>query len=103
MIYKFVHLIKILHPYNIRFLHKIYGFRGSLSNDDWKIYLPNLTKYCNKKFNIHLYIFTVVIDYPQDELGTSTGRFEMVYEKDFSWIGNGLLPYQFSHAHESKF
>uniref|UniRef100_A0A336N0Z8 CSON008287 protein n=1 Tax=Culicoides sonorensis TaxID=179676 RepID=A0A336N0Z8_CULSO len=43
-------------------------------------------------------LIKVVIDYPKDESSlSSTGRFEMIYEKDFSWIGNGLLPYQFSN------
>lgn len=42
--------------------------------------------------------YSVVIDYPKDEDNVSTGRFELVYEKDFTWIGNPeIFPYQFPH------
>lgn len=54
----------------------------------------SIVKYKPNWYRTH----TVVIDYPKDESGiSSTGRFEMVFEKDFSWIENGLLPYRFSH------
>lgn len=39
--------------------------------------------YANKKKLSYTY-YSVVIDYPKDEDNVSTGRFELVYEKDFS-------------------
>ncbi|XP_063710021.1 tubulin glycylase 3B-like [Culicoides brevitarsis] len=40
-------------------------------------------------------VIRVVIDYAKDET-SSTGRFEMIFEKDYSWIDTALMPYRFS-------
>lgn len=49
-----------------------------------KCILHLIYKYANKKKTFVYTYYSVVIDYPKDEDNVSTGRFELVYEKDFS-------------------
>lgn len=74
--------------------HTLRWRRGDVNKFIFPFHCEIQTKLVPHTPNTH----TVVIDYPKDESGiSSTGRFEMVFEKDFSWIENGLLPYRFSH------